>query len=153
MPSWNRIEIPKNKLENLYINKGLSIAKTAKKLDCTAQPVQRSLREYKIPIRNLSEGCVKVPVSKKQLKKWYFRDKLSISEIANRLGCTHSTIVYKFKKFGIKSRGRLGLTKPIKITKKGFEYLYYETGLSLKTISKIAHCSESGLERKFKEYE
>lgn len=73
-------------------------------------------------------------------------------QIADRLGCTHSAIVYKFKKFGLKSRGHLGLTRPIRLTKKGFKYLYYQRGLSLKKIASIAHCSESGLERRFKKY-
>jgi len=92
------------------------------------------------------------PISKKELKKLYFKDKLSMFQIANKLGCTHSAIVYKFKKFGLKSRGNIGLTKPIKLTKKGFEYLYYQRDLSLKKIANIVHCSESGLERRFKNY-
>lgn len=152
MPVWNRIEISKEELEDLYINQKLSISQIAKQLNCSTSPVHRSLREYKIPIRNLAEACTKVPVSKKQLKQWYFEDKLSMFEIADKLKCTHSAIVYKFQKLGIKSRRHLGLTKPIKLTKKGIEYLYYKRGLSLKKIARIAHCSESGLERRFREY-
>jgi len=93
------------------------------------------------------------PISKSGLKKLYFKDKLSMLQIANKLGCTHSAIVYKFKKFNLKSRGNIGLTKPIKLTKKGFEYLYYKKRLSLKKIANIVHCSESGLERRFKNYD
>ncbi|MCX6704888.1 MAG: hypothetical protein NT162_00940 [Candidatus Woesebacteria bacterium] len=92
------------------------------------------------------------PISKKELQKLYFKNKLSMFQIANNLGCTHSAIVYKFKKFGLKSRGHIGLSKPIKLTKNGFEYLYNERGLSLKKIANMAHCSESGLERRFKNY-
>lgn len=152
MPAWNRIDIQKKELENLYINQKLSIAQIARILNFSTGPVHRSLREYKIPIRDLSGACIKVPASKQQLKDWYFKDKLSMFEIADRLGCTHSAIVYKFQKLGLKSRGHLGLTKPIKLTKKGFEFLYYKRGLSLKKIAKIVHCSESGLERRFKNY-
>jgi len=152
MPAWNRIELPKDKLENLYLKRKLSIAQIAEKLGHSTGPVHRSLREYKIPTRNLSEACTKAPVTKKQLKEWYFKEKLSMFEIADRLGCTHSAIVYKFQKFGIESRGSPGLTTPIKLAKKGFEHLYYKRGLSLKKIARIAHCSESGLERRFKQY-
>lgn len=152
MPAWNRIIIPKDKLEELYINQGLSIAKIANTFGYSTGPVHRSLREYKITIRNLSEACTKIKVSKQQLRKWYFDEKLSMFEIADRLGCTHSSIVLKFQKLGLKSRGHLGLTKRIKLTKKGFEYLYYTKNLSLDKIAKIAHCSESGLERRFKNY-
>ncbi len=73
-------------------------------------------------------------------------------QIADKLGCTHSAIVYRFKKFGLKSRGHLGLTKPINLTEKGFKYLYYQRNLSLKKIANMVGCSESGLERKFKSY-
>lgn len=92
------------------------------------------------------------PISKKELEKFYFKDKLSMFQIADNLGCTHSAIVYKFKKFGLKSRGHLGLTKPIRLTKQGFKFLYNKRGLSLKKIANIVHCSESGLERRFKKY-
>lgn len=152
MPAWNKLEIPEDKLENLYLNQKFSIAKIAKQLGYSTGPVHRSLREYKIPIRNLSEACTKVSTTKKRLKTWYFKDKLSMFAIADKLGCTHSAVVYKFQKFGINSRGHLGLTKPIKLTKNGFEYLYYKRGLSLKKIARIVNCSESGLERRFKNY-
>jgi len=153
MPVWNKIEIPKEKLEDLYLKRRLSIAQIAKTLNCSTEPVHESLREYKIPIRNLSEACTKASVTKNKLKDWYHKDKLSMDEIARRLGLSnHTAIVYKFKKLGIKSRGHLGLTKPIKLTKRGFEYLYYERGLSLKKMAKIVRCSESGLERRFKNY-
>lgn len=92
------------------------------------------------------------PISKKKLRTLYFKNKLSMFQIANRLGCTHSAIVYKFKKFGLKSRGHIGLTKPIKLTKTGFEYLYNKRGLSLKKIASMVHCSESGLEKRFENY-
>jgi predicted DNA-binding protein YlxM (UPF0122 family) len=92
------------------------------------------------------------PISKNELRKLYFKDRLSMFQIASKLGCTHSAIVYKFKKFNLKSRGHLGLKKPIKLTKKGFGYLYYQRDFSLNKIASIVHCSESGLERRFKKY-
>lgn len=92
------------------------------------------------------------PISKSELINLYFKKQLSMFQIAGKLGCTHSAIVYKFKKFNLKSRGHLGLTKPIKLTKQGFEYLYYQKRLSLKKIANMVHCSESGLERRFKNY-
>lgn len=151
MPAWNRTEIPKEKLENLYLNQKLSIAKIAEQLNCSTSPVHKTLREYKIPIRSLSEACIKIPITKKQLETWYFKNKLSMNEIAKRLGCTPSAIVYKFQKFEIKSRGNLGLRKPLKITKKGLIY-HYNRKLSLAKIARIFHCSEGGLERKFKKF-
>lgn len=152
MPVWNKVEVNKDRLEFLYINKELSISQIAKKFGLSKTPIHRMLHEYKIPVRSSKEASIKVPATKKQLKDWYLKDKLSMFQIADKLGCTHSAIVYKFKKFNLKSRGHLGLTKPINLTKMGFEHLYYKRGLSLKKIANIAHCSESGLERRFKVY-
>ena len=152
MPAWNKISFPERELRRLYINKKLSIFQISKSFGCSTGPIHRSLREYKIPIRSLSEACTRVPVSKKQLQKWYWKDKMSMFEIADKLKCTHSAIVHKFNKLRIKSRGHLGLTKPIKLGKGNFEYLYYKRRLSLNKIAKIVHCSESGIERRFNNY-
>jgi predicted DNA-binding protein YlxM (UPF0122 family) len=152
MPVWNKIVLNRDELQRLYINEGLSILQIAKSFNLSKGPIHRMLHEYKIPVYDSKEASVKVKVTKKQLKDWYVKDKLSMFQIADKLGCTHSAIVYKFKKFNLKSRGHLGLTKPINLTKMGFEHLYYKRGLSLKKIANIAHCSESGLERRFKVY-
>lgn len=151
MPAWNKITISHKHLGDLYLNQKFSISKIAKFLNCSKEPIYRSLKEYKIPIRNLSEACIKIPVSKSQLQKLYLKDRLSMNQIGKRLGCTHSALVYKFKKFAIKSRGHLGIRRPLKITKEGLNY-HYNRGLSLKKIAQIFHCSESGLERRFKNY-
>lgn len=95
----------------------------------------------------------KIKTSKNELRDLYLNQKLSMADIANRLGCSHSAIVYKFKRLGIKSRGNLGLRKPINVSKEGLKYLYYERTLSLKKIAKICHCSESGIERRFRKYD
>lgn len=152
MPVWNKIVLNRDELKRLYAIEGLSISQIAKSFNLSKGPVHRMLHEYKITVRSSKEASIKVKVTKKQLKDWYLKDKLSMFQIADRLGCTHSAIVYKLRRFGIKSRGHLGLTKPIKLTKIGLEYLYYKKNLSLKKISNIAHCSESGLERRFKSY-
>ncbi len=153
MPAWNKIELNRDELKNLYIVDRLSISQIAKSFNLSKGPIHRMLHDYRIPVRSSKEVSIKIPTTKKQLKNWYLKDKLSMFQIAEKLGCTHSAIVYKFRKFGIKSRGHLGLTKPIKLTKEGFENLYYKRELSLKKIANIAHCSESGLERRFKSYD
>lgn len=57
------------------------------------------------------------------------------------------------KKYGIRSRGHLGLTKPIRISKEKLKYFYHNRGLSLDKIAKILHCSEGGLQRKMRDFE
>ena len=149
---WNKINIPKDILGDLYENQGLSIAKIALELGCSTTPIHRLLREYQIRIRIISEAKEKFKISKQELKNLYLKQKLSTEQIAQRYDCSHATIVNRMKKYGIKSRGHLGLTRPIRISKEKLEYLYYTRRLSLVKIAKILHCSASGLERKMKNF-
>lgn len=149
---WNKINIPREKLKNLYENQGLSIAQIALKLGYSNRPIHRLLREYHLKIRTISEAKEKFKISKKELRNLYYHQKLSMNEIAKKYNCSHATIVYRIKKYGLKSRGHLGLTKPIRISKEKFEYLYHTRRLSLDKIAKILHCSEGGLQRKIRNF-
>jgi len=148
---WNKRVLDRKELRRLYLNERLSLAKIGKIYECDANVILRNLREYGILTRKLSEATVKVPISREQLVRWYWKDGLSMFEIADRLGCTHSAVVYKFQKLGIKSRGHLGLTPPLKLTREGMEY-FYNKGLSLEKIAKIHHRSKGGMERRFNDY-
>lgn len=145
---WNKINIPREKLKNLYENQGLSIAQIASKLGYSNGPIHRLLREYHLKIRTISEAKEKFKISKKELRNLYYHQKLSMNEIAKKYNCNHVTIVNRIRKYNLKSRGHLGLTKPIRISKEKFEYLYHTRRLSLDKIAKILHCSEGGLQRK-----
>ena len=117
MRPWNKRVLDRKELRRLYLNERLSLAKIGKIYECDANVILRNLREYGILTRKLSEATVKVPISREQLVRWYWKDGLSMFEIADRLGCTHSAVVYKFQKLGIKSRGHLGLTPPLNLTR------------------------------------
>ena len=43
-------------------------------------------------------------ISKNGLKKLYWKEKLSLSQIAEKFNCCHATILYEMKKFGIPRR-------------------------------------------------
>lgn len=147
---WNKINIPKQTLTELYENQRLSIAQVALRFNCTGRPIHRLLKKYRIRIRTVSQAKQKYSIPKNELKNLYVTQKLSTDQIATRFGCNHITVVNRMKKYGIKSRGHLGLTKPINISKEKFEYLYYKRNLSASQIAKIVHCSRSGIERKMK---
>jgi len=150
---WNKITIPKSELRNLYENQGLSIAQIASRLGYSSSPIHRLLREYRSKIRTISQAKEKFKISKKELRNLYWSQKLSTNQIAQKYNCNHTTIVYRMKKYGIKSRGHLGLTRPIRVSKENLEYLYRTRGLSLDKIARILHCSEGGLQRKMRDFE
>ncbi len=151
MPAWNKKVLDREELKKLYVEQRLSLAKIGQIYNCDAGVILRNMREFVIPSRTLSEATTKIPVTKDQLIQWYWKEKLSMFDIANKLRCTHSAIVYKFQKLGIKSRGNLGLTPPVRLTKETLEY-FYNNGLSLKKIAKVLHRSRGGVERKFRKF-
>jgi len=149
---WNKINIPKQVLTELYKNQRLSIAQIASKFNCTGKPIHRLLREYQIKTRSVSEAKERFFIPKNELKSSYWTQKLSTDQIAQKYGCNSGTILYRMKKYGIKSRGHLGLTKPIKISKEKLEYLYHDRKLSAVKIAKILHRSKGGVERKINNF-
>ena len=149
---WNKINIPKQTLTELYENQKLSIAQIASKLGYSNGPIHRLLRDYKIKIRTISQAKEKYFISKNELKNLYLKQKLSTDQIAKKYGCDSVTIVYRMRKYGIKSRGHLGLTKPINISKEKLEYLYHDRKLSAVKIAKILHRSKGGIERKINNF-
>jgi len=147
---WNKINIPKETLTELYENQRLSIAQIASKLGYSNRPIHRLLRDYQIKIRTISQAKEKFDIPKNELKNFYCAKELSTEQIAKKYGCNHVTILNRMKKYGIKSRGHLGLTKPIKISKEKLEYLYHDRKLSAVKIANILHKSKGGIERKIK---
>jgi len=89
-------------------------------------------------------------ISKKDLKDLYFHKKWSMFQVADFYGCSHGTIVDRFKRFSLKSRGHLGLRRPIKISKEKLTSLYNHP-LSAIQIAKKFGFSKSGIEKKIKQ--
>jgi len=150
---WNKVNIDKQTLRELYGNRRLSISRIALKLGYSNTPIHRLLKDYKVKIRTISQAKEKFNISKRELKNLYCVQKISTEQISKRYGCNHVTILNRMKKYRIKSRGLLGLTKPIKISKEKLEYLYYDRNLSIAKIAKILHKSKGGIERKIKYFD
>lgn len=74
-------------------------------------------------------------------------------QIAKIFGCNHVTITNRFKEYGWKSRGNLGLRPPITLSKEKLLDLYDSQKLSTNSIAEIIGCSEGGVERKMGEFD
>jgi predicted DNA-binding protein YlxM (UPF0122 family) len=149
---WNKVPIKKNLLNNLYIEKGLSIGSIAKILKVSNNIIHNRLREFGINVRSISEAKEIFRISKEKLNDLYFDKKWSMGQIAKHFGCSHGTIVYRFRKYGLKSRGHLGLRRPVMIDKNQLERLYHGQSLSLEQIAKRLHCSKGAIERKTRKF-
>jgi len=144
--------IPKNILENFYIDKKLSMAKIAKRFHCGPTTIQRLMRKYKIKSRSLSEAAQEVLITKQTLKKLYYRNKLSTIQIGKLYQCSHATILNKMKGYGLKRRSKLGLRKPVHIPKAKLKKLYLDKKFSENQIARKMKCSRCAIEKLMKKH-
>lgn len=96
------VEIPKEKLIELYVKKNLDRDKIAKIYGCKIVTVTKLLKKHKIKIRR-SRG-INVIISKKEMKNLYEKRKLTTYQIAEIYNCCQATVWKRLKKFGIKAR-------------------------------------------------
>lgn len=146
-----KINIPKEKLEDLYLKKFFSAEEIAKICNVSKPSILRQLRLKSIPIRMSGEGKKlkiwngKLP-SRETLEQMYNERKLSIQEIADSYDVSFAIIFNLFKKYNIPRRrcgaGEYGISKRRERTWKGnvptkenLNVLYWEENLTIKEIA------------------
>ena len=147
-----QINIPENILKDFYLNKRLSMAKIGKIFHCDPATIQRLMHKYKIKSRTLSEAAQKILVPRQTLKRLYYRDKLSTEQIGKLYKCSHATILYKMKVFGLKRRSKLGLRKPIFIPKEKLKKFYLNRKSSVAQIARKIKSSRWPIQKLMKKY-
>lgn len=95
----------------------------------------------------------KYTISKEDLYYFYFQQKFSTAKIASVFGCSHATVLNRMKEYGLPRRSKLGLRKPLSLSKTTLNYLYNTRNLSAEKIAKIIHRSRGGVERKIKQFD
>lgn len=122
-----RLRLEQSTLADLYSAQKLSMQKIAVRLNVSPETVHRNLREYGIPIRHL-KNYGRSPLSAKLLATLFNDENRTAAEIAERLGCSESTIRRKLAEFKIKkgeqmldsgSRPTADLTAPRKSSPAG----------------------------------
>lgn len=97
------LEFTKGELEDLYLNKGLSLSQIAKRFNCNGTNILYWLKKFDIKRRPAYRKKIDIP--KGILEDMYLDKKLSSLQIAEKLNLKHSkTIRRKLKKFGIPTR-------------------------------------------------
>ena len=90
MPT-RRKHIPKETLEHLYLEQGLSPRAIGRQLGCGETAVRRRLKEYGIPMRSRSQAIrlgKGINIERETLVDLYRDQRLSIPEVAARLNCS-----------------------------------------------------------------
>ena len=98
-----KIEIPRAKLYDLYVNQELSAREVARRIGCSKPTVLTRLREYNIPIRKNSTPR-KYKLSPETLSRLYWYEGLSQRQMSIRLNVTQQVISFYMKRFGIPTR-------------------------------------------------
>jgi len=96
------IEIPKNKLRNLYGNEKLPIWKISKVFNCCPATVYKRLHKYGLKLTRADDLRVNLP--RKQLEELYVKKKLSTWKIEKICGHSRGVVYSKLIKYGIKPR-------------------------------------------------
>lgn len=96
------IIIEKELLESLKLGNQYTVDEICVIFNCSKSVIERKLSKYNIPPFWPDE----YNISDNELKELYFQDKLTIQQIANKLGCSKTCIRYKFKRIGITAKNR-----------------------------------------------
>lgn len=128
------------------------MAKIANIFHCAPTTIQRTMRRYQIKSRTLSGAAEVIVIPKQMLKKLYYQNGLSTGQIGRLYHCSHATILNKMKFYGLKRRSKLGLRRPVLITKRTLRNLYVKQKFSQAKIAKKIKCSIWAIQKLMKKY-
>jgi len=101
----NKIDISKEKLSKLYEKDKLTTYQIAGKLGCCQATIWKRLIQFGIKRRRSYELNSNIP-TKKELLRYYIKNKLSTWKIEKKYGFCRGTIHKKLREYGIKTRDR-----------------------------------------------
>jgi len=90
----------KEKLVDLYINKGLKLKEVGAIIGCSDTTVLYYMRKYGVPTRPKNTQKYK-QLNPEQLRQWYKEYGWSAIKIAEVVGCSDAAVLKALKKFGI----------------------------------------------------
>lgn len=140
-----KINIPKERLIELYRNRKLSTYKIAKIFKCDPTLIQKRLKEHKISLRQPKK---KIEIPKAKLRDLYINKRLSTQKISRLLNISPCAAYYKLKEHNIEIRKK----KIIEIYKKNLEDLYINKKMSCSQIAKLYKCDAVTIFNKLKKY-
>ena len=153
--AWNkRDDINREELYNLYVEKKISSAKIGKIFNCKNVAICNKLREFGIPIRDLSEAHIgqvawnkRDDINKEELYNLYVEKKMSSAKVGKIFNCGNVVVCSKFREFRIPIRPR-----KLDIKKEQLQVLYITKKLSSADIGKILNCDATTVCRRLREF-
>ena len=99
------IQIDQSTLERLYVTERLSLAAVAAKVGASAESVRHRLAELGIE-RHAAQRRFAVSAPEEELRQMYEVEKLSVKDIAARLGATYNATLNALERAGIQRVGQ-----------------------------------------------
>jgi sarcosine oxidase delta subunit len=126
------ININKEELKELYINKGYTIYECSDHFNCSATVIKNRISKYDI------KKDIKYNISKKELKNIYINKNYTLRETANYFNCSSNDPIEKRLK-------KWNLNKDItyNINKEELKELYIDKDYTLKEISDYYNCERT----------
>lgn len=141
-----RVEIPKNVLEHLYVKECKPACEIARNLGVKPNVVYSRLREYGIARRTRR---IDLPV--KVLEQKYVVEKKTAAEVAKELGVDAMLVNSNLHRAGIPVRQTNNKPR-IRISKEDLVRMYQKEGLTISDIGRKLRCDPSLVWRRLKKY-
>lgn len=127
----------------LYINKGMSPPKIAKKVGCSRTTICNRLKKLNIPIRSVNE-VNSIYVDTDTIESLY-NNGMTSTLIADKLGCSRYTVCRRLQKMGvpIKSAKDYPSAYTLALDENVIEDMYVSKRMSSRSIAKRIGCSSS----------
>jgi DNA-binding Lrp family transcriptional regulator len=104
---YRRIDIPEDLLRRLYYEEGLSQARIAERLGCDERVIIRRMREFGMEPKSPADyKWLDIPEA--LVRKLYCQDGLSLTQIAEQLGCSQTVILRRLQTYSIDRRPQGG---------------------------------------------
>ena len=129
--TWNKMRLTKKELCNLYYGRKLSLCEIAALKGTSDRTVLRRMNRYGLRRRSISEAQRKLGISKKELVKLYWDQKLSTREIAEIFGVNAVTVQRRMRAFNVSNRPQLALRELQKRLQEKPQELPYIIGVTL----------------------
>jgi len=156
---WNKITAPpKEKLEDLYLEKRLSTVDIGEKYGVCHKVVSRWLRHHNILVRSLSEAHKGIPspkkinISKEKLKRLYCDEGLCLREIAEKYGTSEQVVWKRMVEYDISRRKSAGMLFRDDITEEILKRLYLGERWGMERIAEEFKASSGTIQKYLKHY-
>ena len=147
-----RTDITKELIEDLYLNREMDMGEIAVSLKCGGDTLSRYMKIYEIPRRVTQGRKPTINISKEELHDLYWNREMSLSDIADALGCSQRSVARLMEEHDIPRRTASKAAAKIEISKEELHDLYWNREMSMDAIADILGCHIASIFRAMRKH-